>query len=774
MKENYFFKSIKEEVKKKKEVVEVKQLTAEEYEETEQKQMTLKDHWLSLRQSIQEKITFEKPTQEEQERIKLLNELITPELIVKYNEILQNLNYKTKKSKEHPQREFIDINDEELSDNIKSWIENLVSEVKNKKETGLDKNGIEELRAQCWLFFDSVGNMMNTTSLEKDISEFYKNKTAEINEKENTEQKIELVKELQARYPLDKVEIEILVDLIRSEKGEGENYSPKLLIETISSLWGEYRLGERKGTIAKISLGYLMSKGVESFAPSLFQNIITQDKFNVAVFLEYFGLNKLSEVIDAKTRIELLKVMNEISYQINERITNSLFFQEFEFIHEKSLGEIYETLERGKNGTEYLLQDIISRFTPILAGIVMSFTFLTKINPILGAISVGSLPIMYKIAKSDNEKIWPMHEKINREREKISTRIGSIKSGFEEIKTLPEALTIATHVKEQMNAIDTLSLQRSIEGMKMQLKGMIPFDISTIVAVGVGGALQAEGLISGGAVLSNIMYSERLNGTVRELVNLYFNDFFYYIKDIQKMDKVFGQYEKLDLPEGEKEKDRAAVSELTNFDISIKNLGYKHILRNVSLDIKQGEFITITGASGAGKSTLLRTLVGLYKANSGEIQIGGVKNDSIKKYGKESLYSVMSYCNQNPQIFDGMTLRENLLLWSKKEVDDKKIKSVLTDLRLDKFVDKLDEEVKNLSGGERVRIGVARTLLKGAKIMLLDEPTASLDSQAATEVRKIISEIHEKYLDTTIICVSHDQELSKISKRSVNMADLQK
>ena len=281
-------------------------------------------------------------------------------------------------------------------------------------------------------------------------------------------------------------------------------------------------------------------------------------------------------------------------------------------------------------------------------------------------------------------------------------------------------------------------------------------------------------MISGGAVLSSIIYSERLNRPIQELVHLYFNQFSRYIQDIQRMDEILGKYEKLDLPEGEKEKDRVPVSELENFDISIRNLRYKNILRGVSLDIKQGEFLTIAGASGAGKSTLLRNLVGLYKPDGGEIEIGGVKNDRVKKYGQESLYSAMSYCNQNPQIFEGMTLRENLLLWSKEGVEDEKIKRVLKDLHLDKFIDKLDEEAKHLSGGEKVRIGVARTLIKGAKIMLLDEPTASLDSQAATEVIKIISEINEKYPDTTIICVSHDEALIKTSKRSVNMAELQK
>ena len=139
MKESYFFRPIKEEVEKKKEAEETKPLTVEEHDETGQKPMTLKDHWLSLRQSIQEKLSIEKPTTEEQERIKLLSELITLELMTEYKQILKSFNGKTNKSEGHSQREFIDINDEEISGNIENWIENLVNEVKNKKKQDLMK-----------------------------------------------------------------------------------------------------------------------------------------------------------------------------------------------------------------------------------------------------------------------------------------------------------------------------------------------------------------------------------------------------------------------------------------------------------------------------------------------------------------------------------------------------------------------------------------------------------------------------------------------------------
>jgi ABC-type multidrug transport system fused ATPase/permease subunit len=774
MKESQFFQPIKEEIEKKKKPAKIQPPTSPESEETEQEPITLEDHWLSLRQSLQEKLNSQEPTTEEQEKTKLLSDLITPELMSGYRQILETFNIKRKKTAEKSSREFIDINDVELSSDIEEWIKNLVEEIKSKKEYGLDEKDIAELEAQCWLFFNSLSNVLNTKSLEKDVLDFYQDKKIEeLDEKGQQKQKAELAKELQSRYPLDQAEIEILLDLVSPDKGAEENYNPRILLNNIARLWSEYKLNEKKGTVAKISLGYLLSKGLTSFAPSLFQHIIAQDKFNLAVFLEFFGLYKASEIIDAKTNIELAKVMNEINHQINERITNSLFFQEFEFIHEKSLGEIFAILERGKNSTERIIKETISSLVPTSAGILMSLGFLMKINPALGAIGLGSLPIMFRIAKKQNKQIWPMYEKEKREGEKISTRLGSIKDGIEEVRTSSETPTVAHHVKEQMDTRDNLSAQRFIEEAKMGLKRMIPFNVSTIAAAGVGAAFQEAGIISGGAVLSNIIYANQLNGPVQELVNLYFNKFSRYLQDIKRMDEILGSYEKLDLPEGEKEKDRIPVSELENFDISIKNLSYKNILHGVSLDIKQGEFLTLSGASGAGKSTLLRNLVGLYKPDGGEIEIGGVKNDKIKKYGTESIYSIMSYCNQNPQIFEGMTLRENLLLWSKEGADDEKIKKVLADLHLDKFIDRLDEEIKNLSGGEKVRIGVARTLIKGAKIMLLDEPTASLDSQAGTEVIKIISEINEKYPDTTIICVSHDEGLIKSSKRSVNVSDLQ-
>ncbi|MCX7589499.1 MAG: ATP-binding cassette domain-containing protein, partial [Patescibacteria group bacterium] len=208
--------------------------------------------------------------------------------------------------------------------------------------------------------------------------------------------------------------------------------------------------------------------------------------------------------------------------------------------------------------------------------------------------------------------------------------------------------------------------------------------------------------------------------------------------------------------------------------ITIKNLQFKNIIQNINLEIPHGKFITIYGMSGAGKTTFLRILSRLYKQTKGEVQIGGINMDKIKKYGHQSLYTILSYANQIPYIFQNLTLRENILLWSKKEIPDEKIKEILAKLKMEKFADKLDEKVKNFSGGEKVRIGLARSLIKDAKILILDEPTASLDSESARQIIELLNELHISNPDITIICVSHDQRLKEISDLSYDIKEIQK
>lgn len=758
----YFYRSVRplilKKTQKKKNKAQITPLSIEEEHVEEERVLTISDHWSYMKQVIQEHSSSTQDTQviSNSREKKTLAKLISSELMVEYRNLMRTLVKNTKINKHHPEREIIDIESETISTQINGWITKLSEEIKTK-DPNFCINQEKELEAFCWMFFDSFANIMNAKSFEKDV--------LEADKKPNKE----LITYLEKKYPLKKHEIKTLVKLIKYSQA---NYSLKILVSTMSKVWSEYDLQENKKDFIKISSGYLLARTLSSYAPSLYQNILSGNKFNVFVFLEFFGLNKFSMFINKKTDVKLAKTMNDINKKINKRIANSLFFQEFEFIHHKSLGEVFATLERCKASTSHLIAGTSSRLLPNLSGIALSLGFLTKLNPILGLIGLGSMPIMYKLAKKYNDQIWPIYEKEKIEKEKISTQVGAIKTAFEEIKTSPATYSIANNFKEKMDELDSISLERSIQEKEMSFKQMIPFNIATVIAASIGGVLQSMGRISGGTVLANILYSNHLNMPIQRIIEIYFNKFSRYVQDIERMDQILGKYETLDLPTGKLEKQRVSTLELEHFDISIKNLHYKNILQQVNLNIKSGKFITLTGSSGTGKSTLLRNLVGLYRPTQGSIKIGGIESNKIKKYGQESIYSIMSYCNQSPHFFKNMSLRKNLLLWSNKEVSDERIANVLKDLCLEKFIAKLDTKVKNLSGGERRRIGIARVLLKDAKIILLDEPTANLDPYAASEIRKALKEIHTTYQDKTMICVTHDHELAQISDESINLKQI--
>ena len=124
MKENYIFGQIENEIKNKKKLREqknkIKPITADEYSEKEFKPMGYKEHWQTLRGSIQEKIFSTEENEEQKEQIKLLSEIITPELMGEYKQILKSFGEKTRKFEGHLERELIDINNEEFSEKIKN------------------------------------------------------------------------------------------------------------------------------------------------------------------------------------------------------------------------------------------------------------------------------------------------------------------------------------------------------------------------------------------------------------------------------------------------------------------------------------------------------------------------------------------------------------------------------------------------------------------------------------------------------------------------------
>ncbi len=181
--------------------------------------------------------------------------------------------------------------------------------------------------------------------------------------------------------------------------------------------------------------------------------------------------------------------------------------------------------------------------------------------------------------------------------------------------------------------------------------------------------------------------------------------------------------------------------------------GGVHAIKDVSLEVEDGEFLVLVGPSGCGKSTLLRLIAGLEEATSGEIIIGGrVVNDVAPKDRDISMVF------QNYALYPHMTVYENMAFGLKirkfpKDEIDRRVREAAEMLGL---TDLLDRKPKALSGGQRQRVALGRAIVRKPKVFLFDEPLSNLDAKLRVHMRTEISKLHQR-LGTTMIYVTHDQ-----------------
>lgn len=197
-----------------------------------------------------------------------------------------------------------------------------------------------------------------------------------------------------------------------------------------------------------------------------------------------------------------------------------------------------------------------------------------------------------------------------------------------------------------------------------------------------------------------------------------------------------------------------SVVELKNI---CKKYGDKEIFNNFNLTVEEGDFVSIMGVSGAGKSTLLNIIGMLEKADSGDIEILGVKNPSFNSgKGVKLLRNGISYLFQNYGLVDSESVLYNLkiattyLNCSKAEKKEK-ISKALEKVGLTGYEKR---KIYQLSGGEQQRVAMAKIILKSSKIILADEPTGSLDSANRNDVMGLLNEMNKS--GSTIIVVTHD------------------
>ena len=203
-----------------------------------------------------------------------------------------------------------------------------------------------------------------------------------------------------------------------------------------------------------------------------------------------------------------------------------------------------------------------------------------------------------------------------------------------------------------------------------------------------------------------------------------------------------------------------------------KSFDNNHVLNGVDLDLHKGENIVVMGRSGSGKSVLIKIIAGLIQPEKGTVKVFGKEVEKIDKKELIGLRLKIGFLFQGNALYDSMTVKENLefpLVRNNRKIPedqiDEAVKDVLDAVGLSDTVNQFPSE---LSGGQKKRIGIARTLILKPEIIFYDEPTSGLDPITSSEMNSLINEVKGRYKTSSII-ITHDLTCAKTTSDRIFM-----
>lgn len=204
-----------------------------------------------------------------------------------------------------------------------------------------------------------------------------------------------------------------------------------------------------------------------------------------------------------------------------------------------------------------------------------------------------------------------------------------------------------------------------------------------------------------------------------------------------------------------------------------KSFGSLNVLKNVSLTVSRGEFVSIVGQSGAGKTTLLQIIGTLDKPDVGKVYLHGSSVFDMKEVEVSAFRNRhIGFVFQFHQLLPEFTALENVmmpaLIAKKTKVEAERSAQELIDFL--GLSDRMEHKPSELSGGERQRIAVARALVNKPDVLLADEPSGSLDTKNKAELHRLFLKLRDE-LNQTLVVVTHDMDMANVSDRVLKMAD---
>lgn len=439
------------------------------------------------------------------------------------------------------------------------------------------------------------------------------------------------------------------------------------------------------------------------------------------------------------------KFVAKMSLDTKIYIFNNLIKQDIESFYNNDVGDKISILTNDINTieTEYFrtfLNLVKSGFLFLFAfGTIFYVSYqMTIALMILSIISFvfGNIPM---------KNLKTFKEKFSNSQSEYTARTSEYFNGYETIKVFGlEKFISKVFYNNSKNVYD--------KGLAYQKR----YSLVTMISYFFGGFTFLGGFVCGGYLAYKGFITLGQMIVCVQLTNHIVNPLMFAIESYGKfksVDKILNKIENTLISE-----ENVETTEIKDFNnkISLNDVSFKYddkkVLENINFDFEKGKKYALVGLSGSGKSTLMKLISKRIKADEGKICIDGTDLDEISR---NSIINLISTINQNVFLFKG-SIYDNITLFS-KDYSEEKVKDVILKAELGKYLDRLydkeliSENANNLSGGEKQRISIARSLIKDTKIILADEILSSLDNEIAFSIEKGLLELE----NITLISVTH-------------------
>ncbi|TSO26990.1 peptide cleavage/export ABC transporter [Lactobacillus sp. LL6] len=457
----------------------------------------------------------------------------------------------------------------------------------------------------------------------------------------------------------------------------------------------------------------------------------------------------------------LLNVLGQrLSIDLNLSYIRHIFELPMEFFATRKTGEITCRFSDASRIIEALASTVISLFLDLSIVILMGITLAIQ-NTTLFLITIASLPLYAVVILGFTKKFDHLNNEQMESNSVVSSSIIEDIQGIETIKALNSEKVRYKKIDSQFVDYLKKSFNYSkTEVFQASLKTFIRMSLNILILWIGAGIVMHNQMTIGELMTFNALLSYFID-PLQNIINLQ--------PTLQSANVAQNRLNEVYLVESEF-KNKADINSISklNGNIKFENVDYKYgygqdVLKNINLEIKKGEKLTIVGMSGSGKSTLVKLLVNFFAPTRGKITINGNITTSIDKH---VLRSYINYVPQTPYVFSG-TIRESLLLGSRKNVTEEEIKKAckIAEIYQDienlplKFDTQMDENATILSGGQKQRLTIARALLSQASVFIFDEATSGLDTITEKKIVDNLISLKNK----TIIFIAHRLSIAKKS-----------